>query len=491
MNDEKVRTRFAPSPTGMLHLGNANTAVFNWLIARSRGGTVVLRVEDTDTERSKEEYERKLFDALKWLGIDWDEGPDVGGPFGPYRQSERMDVYEEKIKGLLESGHLYRCFCPKEQLQAEREEAQKKKKDPRYSRRCRELAESEINEKIAAGTPFSLRFRAPDGEEIVFNDLIRGPISFNSSELDDFIVVRSNGTPIFLLSNAIDDMMMEISHVVRGEDHISNTPKQILIARALGCDRLPEYLHTPIILGPDRSKLSKRHGAVSVGQFREEGYLPEAMVNYLAFLGWNPKDDREIFSLEQLAEEFTVEAMSKTPSVFDYKRIHYLSGEWMQRIERSRVAALCTDYLIERGFITSDEAREKKDWLDRIIAEVVGRLKIISDVVGYTDFFFTDEFAYDEKGAGKFFKGGETASMLEDMAEILPELEPFDTENIESAVRKYMEVKELGAKKVIHPLRLALTGKTIGPGLFETVVLLGPERVGRRLRRAVEFIKAK
>lgn len=229
---------------------------------------------------------------------------------------------------------------------------------------------------------------------------------------------------------------------------------------------------------------------MSVGQFREEGYLPEAMVNYLAFLGWNPKDDREIFSLEQLAEEFSVEAMSKTPSVFDYKRIHFLSGEWMQRIDRDRVAVLCIDYLIDQGFLTADEAREKKDWLGRIITEVTGRLKIISDVAEYTDFFFKDEFDYDEKGAGKFFKDGETASMLEDMAGILPALEPFDTENIESAVRKYMEEKELGAKKVIHPLRLALTGKTIGPGLFETITLLGPERAGQRIRRAVEFIKS-
>lgn len=490
MKNEKVRTRFAPSPTGMLHLGNANTALFNWLIARSAGGTVVLRVEDTDTERSREDYERKLFDALKWLGLDWDEGPDVGGPLGPYRQSERMDVYNEYIRKLLDSGKIYRCFCAKEQLQAEREEAQKNKRDPRYSKRCRELSEKEIEEKLAAGTLFALRFKTPDNEEIVFDDLIRGPITFKSAELDDFIVVRSNGTPIFLLSNAIDDLLMEISHVVRGEDHISNTPKQMLIARALGFDRLPEYLHTPVILGPDRSKLSKRHGAVSVNQFRDEGYLPEALVNYLAFLGWNPKDDREIFSLEELAKEYSVEGMSKTPSVFDYKRIRFLSGEWMERIDRERVVELCVEYLVKREYITGEEAKEKRDWLARIVIEVGNRMKTVNDIETYANFFFVDEFDYEEKGVKKFFKDKGVTDTLKAMAEILPSLEPYNAEAIEGAVRKYMEENELGAKKIIHPLRLAVTGKTQGPGLFETIALLGPEKVRARIMRAVEFIKA-
>lgn len=488
MNDEQIRTRFAPSPTGMLHLGNANTAVFNWLVARSVGGAVVLRVEDTDTERSTEDYEKKLIDALKWLGIEWDEGPDVGGPFGPYRQSERNDIYRESIDRLLAEGKIYRCFCSKEQLQAERDDAMKNKRDPKYGGRCRGLSESEIAEKLSAGTPFTLRFRTPPGEQIVVDDLIRGQIVFNSSELDDFIVVRSSGAPIFLLCNMIDDMKMQITHVVRGEDHISNTPKQILIARALGFDRAPKYLHTPIILGPDRSKLSKRHGAVSVNQFREEGYLPEALVNYLAFLGWNPKDEREIFSLDELRREFSIAGMSRTPSVFDYKRIHFLSGEWMQRIDKEQLYALCVEYLAARGLISTADAAARADWLRKVIAEASGRLKVINDVESYTDFFFREDFAYDEKGARKYFSP-ETAAVLEDMARILPAVTPYEAHAAEEAVRVYMEEKQLQAKNVIHPLRLALSGKTIGPGLFEMIALMEPDQVRARLLKAAEFIK--
>lgn len=490
MNTETMRTRFAPSPTGMLHLGNANTALFNYLLSRHNNGTVVLRIEDTDVERSEENYEKQMIDDLHWLGLDWDEGPDVGGPYAPYRQSERLGIYNEHIQRLLASGHLYRCFCTKEQIQADRDEAARKKRPPRYSGRCRSLPPEQTEKLLAEKTPFTLRFRVPQREKVVVKDLIRGDIIFNAAELDDFILVRSNGIPIFLLTNLVDDALMHITHVVRGEDHISNTPKQILIAHALGYDT-PIFLHTAIILGTDRSKLSKRHGAVSVYQFREEGFLPETMLNYLVFLGWNPKDEREIFSLQELIAEFSIEGMSKNPSIFDHQRLRFLNGQWMQKIEPTHVADLCRQYLIAHGYLTPEQAETDKERIAKIVAAIGTRLKTISDVVTYGDFFFKNDFPYQEEGVKKHFNGAETAHILEGIKEIISGTADERPEALEALLRKFTEEKGIDTRKVIHPLRLALTGKTVGPGLFEIMTILGKDEVTRRITRAVNFISEK
>ena len=486
MEPEKPRTRFAPSPTGKLHFGNANTAVFNWLMARRYGGTVVLRIEDTDLDRSSGEFEEKLLDDLRWLGLDWDEGPDTGGPFGPYRQMERRDIYDEHAKKLLDSGAAYRCYCTREKLEQDRENQKKNKENIRYAGRCRDLTPDDWARLDAEGKPYTIRFKTPRGEKVVVKDLIRGDIEFASDELDDFIFIRSNGVPTFLLTNAVDDALMQISHVVRGEDHISNTPKQVLINRALGLN-VPLYLHTAIILGPDRTKLSKRHGAVNVIQFREQGYLPEGLINYIAFLGWNPKDDREFFSLEQLQKEFSIEAMSKAPSVFDYDRLAYLNAHWMKEIDRERLVDLCAARLVEAGFVSEEDAVSQRDFIAGIVEVAGERLKTVNDIDAQSDFYFKDITEYEEKGVKKFFKP-EQADVLRMFADSFKNVEPFAQQGLEDVVRALMEQKELPGKKVFQPLRLSLTGKLVGPGLFELIELLGRDTVLARLEAAAQWI---
>lgn len=484
-----VRTRFAPSPTGMLHFGNANTALFNWLIARRYGGIVVLRVEDTDTDRSTGEFEKAIIDDLKWLGIDWDEGPDIGGEFGPYRQMERTGLYEKAISNLLSSGSAYRCYCSKEEIEADREETKKTASGAiRYSRKCRNLTSQDWERLDSEGRPFTIRFKTPDAQELIINDLIRGEIKFMSDEIDDFIIVRSNGTHIFLLCNAIDDAYMRISHVVRGEDHISNTPKQILINRALGL-HTPEYLHTAMMLGKNRAKLSKRQGAVSVFQFREMGFLPETLVNYLAFLGWNPKDEREFFTLGELKESFSLEGMSKTPSIFDNDRLLFLNSHWMRQVEQvdpERVTNLFSGYMKSKGWIDDVFISCNKELLGKIIAICGDRIRAFQDIDTYMDFFFNDVTAYHLKGVTKHYKGDETNKTLLLLAEKLDASGDFDHSAIESAMQSVMDELAISSKKIIHPTRLAITGKVIGPGLFELMELLGKEKCSERIRKAVE-----
>lgn len=488
MELSNVRTRFAPSPTGLLHFGNANTAVFNWLLARRYGGTVVLRIEDTDRERStKEFYEGLLFD-LKWLGIDWDEGPDVGGPHGAYRQSERDELYQNAIQQLMEKGAAYRCYCSREQLDEDRKKQQAEKLPFQYAGRCRNLTPDDWARLDAEGKPFTIRFRTPDDQQLVMHDLIRGDIVFQSHEIDDFIFVRGNGEPTFLLTNAVDDALMRITHVVRGEDHISNTPKQILINQALG-HNVPQYLHTAIILGEDKTKLSKRHGAVNVSQFRALGYIPEAMTNYLAFLGWNPKDDREFFSLDELKKEYSIEAMSKNPSVFDYKRLHFLNEYWMQKIDRDKAIDICADYLVKTGTLTKESATSDRDYIAKVFELLAERVKLVNDIVDVGGFFFKEIEEYDPKDARKFFPP-EQAPILRTFADTLSALNPFTRESIETGVHEIMEKNELNKKQVFQPLRLAMVGKTIGPGLFEMIELLGKEKAVARLLRAAQFIES-
>jgi len=483
MELKNVRTRFAPSPTGMLHLGNANTALFNWLVARRYGGAVVLRIEDTDAERSTGDFERGIIEDLKWLGIDWNEGPDKGGDFGPYRQMDRSETYSAYLSKLFDLGAVYKCYCTREELDRDREAARKEKRAIHYSGRCRDLSPQDREKFESEGRPFSVRFRTPQGERVHVGDLIRGDIAFDTAELDDFIIVRSNGVPVFLFSNAIDDALMAITHVVRGEDHISNTPKQVLVNNALGLDT-PAYLHIPIILGPDRTKLSKRHGAVSVGQFRDQGILPEALVNYLAFLGWNPKDDSEFFSMDELREKFTIEGMSRSPSVFDYSRLKYINAHWMQNAGRGRVADIAIDYMVSSGWITPAEAKTNRDWLEKIVEVVGDRMKTVEDLDVNAGFFFRDIGEYEEKGAKKHFKGEETAGTLELLARELEKVENFDSESIETMMRALVEEHNISGKKIIHPTRLALTGATVGPGLFELMEILGKEKCIERLGRA-------
>lgn len=487
MELKNIRTRFAPSPTGLLHFGNANTAVFNWLMARAHQGTVVLRIEDTDTERSTREFEDKIIDDLTWLGINWDEGPDKGGDFGPYRQSERTGIYKEQIQKLIDSGSAYRCYCSREQLEQDREIQKENKQNFRYEGRCRGFTPDDWARLDAEGIPFVIRLRTTGGSAVVVKDLIRGDIVFEPDAIDDFIFVRSNGEPTFLLTNAVDDSLMKITHVVRGEDHISNTPKQILILRALGLP-VPQYMHTAIILGQDKTKLSKRHGAVNVSQFREQGFVPRAMINYLAFLGWNPKDDREFFTLDELAQNYSLEAMSKNPSIFDYDRLRYLNEYWIAHMDQDQVLELVLDFLVTSGLATKQETHDKRDWIKDIVGIMGDRLKTINDIEELGDYFFRDFNEYHPKGVKKYFKPA-TPENLNLIKEKLIALETFTPETIDHALHEIMEQHELAAAKVIHPLRLALTGKIFGPGLFELTALLGKDKVIERIDNAAQWIR--
>lgn len=487
MELENVRTRFAPSPTGMLHFGNANTALFNWLVARRYGGTVALRIEDTDTERSTSEFEQKIIDDLRWMGIDWDEGPDCGGDYGPYRQSERTSIYDQHVQKLLDAGQAFRCYCTREELDAHREVCRREKKPIVYSGKCRELTPADHEKLDAEGRPCSIRFRTPKNEKVTVDDLIRGGIDFDTNELDDFIIIRSNGVPIFLLCNAIDDALMKITHVVRGEDHISNTPKQVLVNRALGLD-VPAFLHIPIILGPDKSKLSKRHGAVSVFQFREEGYLPEALVNYLAFMGWNPKDDKEFFSLDELVERFSIEGMSKSPSIFDHNRLGHLNAHWMQQASPERILGMCLDFAAEKGLTGPAPSAEEKKLVQDVVAILGDRMKKLEDFETYADFFFQEIESYDEKGAKKHFKGEDTIKVLEELKKRLAALDDFSRDPIEQIFHDILDEMQIKPKQIIHPTRLALSGKTVGPGLFEMMEVLGRDKCIGRIDSAVAWI---
>ena len=487
MKLENVRTRFAPSPTGLLHFGNANTALFNWLVARAHGGAVTLRIGDTDTERSTRDFERKIMDDLAWLGIDWDEGPDKGGAYGPYRQSERTHIYREQIDKLLASGAAYRCYCSREQLEQDRARQQENKESFQYVGRCRYLTPDDWARLDAGGKPFVVRLRKPAGNAVTVRDMIRGDIVFEADAIDDFIFVRSNGEPTFLLTNAVDDSLMRITHVVRGEDHISNTPKQILILNALSLP-VPQYMHTAIILGKDKTKLSKRHGAVNVSQFREQGFVAQAMVNYLAFLGWNPKDEREFFTLEELKNNYSIEAMSKNPSIFDYDRLRYLNQRWIAHTDPERILDLTIDFLIRAELVTPQFAHEKRAWIRDIVAIMGDRLKTINDIEELGGYFFKDFDEYHPKGVKKYFDES-TPEHLELIERTLSGLDPFTQEGIDAALHRIMEEHELPPAKVIHPLRLALTGKIFGPGLFELAALLGKDKTIERIRKAAQWIR--
>lgn len=352
----EIRTRFAPAPTGPLHIGGARTALFNYLFAKKNEGVFILRIEDTDPERSKPEYEKDIIDSLKWLGIEWDEGPDIGGNYGPYRQSERLNIYKKYLEKLLAEDKAYYCFCSEEELEAQRQYQLSIGEAPRYSGKCANLSKEEVEKYLEEGRPSIIRFKVQP-KKIEFEDLIRGKIEFDTSLMGDIAIAKNLTTPLYNLAVVIDDFEMKISHVIRGEDHISNTPKQILIQEALGFPR-PEYSHLPLILGPDRTKLSKRHGAVAISEYKKDGYLPETLINFMAFLGWNPGTEREIYSMPSLIKEFSLERIQKGGAIFNIKRLDFLNSFYIRQRSLEKLTELCLPYLIEAGLI---EKIEKDD----------------------------------------------------------------------------------------------------------------------------------
>lgn len=485
-----VRVRFAPSPTGYLHIGGARTALFNWLFAHKMGGKLILRIEDTDTERLKEDSVSQILTSLKWLGINWDEGPEVGGDCGPYYQSERLDIYKKYADKLLEEGKAYYCFCSAADLEVQREKQRAAKQPFRYARTCRDLSAEEVQARIAAGEPYSVRVKIPVEGTITVHDLIHGDVTFNMDQFDDFVIVKSNGMPTYNFAVVVDDHLMGMTHVLRAEEHLSNTPKQLLIYEALGWEP-PKFGHMPMILAPDRSKLSKRHGATSVEEFRSQGYLAEAIVNYLTLLGWGPGDERELFTLQETVELFELEQMSKKAAIYDTKKLTWMNGQYLSELPLEKILPEAKPFFIKDGLVTeewfNDAANEA--YFEKLVDVVRVRVKTLQEVADASAYFFKELEGYDEKGVSKHFKP-ENIAILEQCIAAIKADDVYDLASTEAAYNKIAADNGLALGKVIHPTRLALTGRTVSPGMFDVMVLLGKEKTLARLEKAVEFIKS-
>ncbi len=461
--------------------------MFNWLFARHHGGKFVLRIEDTDRERSKAEYEENIIRDLQWLGLDWDEGPSIGGPFGPYSQTDRAPQYREQLKKLLQAGAAYPCFCTSKELEAERSEVQALGKSYRYSGRCRDLSPAALENHQKSHHPYSVRLKIPEGH-ISFFDLVRGEVSIENAELDDFILVRSDGEPTYNFVATVDDALMKISHVIRGEDHLSNTPKQILLYRALSLEP-PSFAHIPLILGQDRSPLSKRHGASSIGEFKRQGYLPEAMLNYLALLGWSLDGKSEIFSKDDLIRKFSLERVVKSAACFDYDKLQWLNGQYIRAADDERIYQLCLETLWDTDAINEDFMRFGGGALKRMIGTVKNSLKTISEVGDQITYFLGEVHIYDSEGLTKWRKA-DTLQVLQQAIFILEETMDFNAMTLEEKLRN--AAAQTGRKfgDFVHPMRLAITGRTASPNLFELIQILGKGRCIVRLLRFVSILKS-
>jgi glutamyl-tRNA synthetase len=451
------------------------------------GGKFILRIEDTDRERSKTEFEEGIIRDLQWLGLDWDEGPGLGGPFGPYRQTERASLYRDQLKKLLAEGHAYPCFCTHKELEAERTKIQAEGQGYHYSGKCRSLSQAQAEARRKAGESFSVRLRVPEGRTI-FNDMIRGEVTVEHAELDDFILVRSGGEPTYNFVATVDDALMKMSHVIRGEDHISNTPKQILIYRALGMDP-PQFAHMPLILGADRTPLSKRHGANSVGDFKRQGYLPEAMINYLALLGWSLDGKSELFTKADLVRKFSLDRVQKSPAAFDYEKLQWLNGHYIREADPERVYQLCLEYLWDADAINEDFMRHGGEALKRMVTSVKSGLKTISDVGEQITYFLGEVHTYDPQGLEKYMTPA-AIPPLEKAAFLLEETMDFTAMTLESKMRE--GAAELGIKfaEMVHPMRLAITGRTASPNLFELIEIMGKGRCIVRILRFIRMIRS-
>lgn len=490
MNSE-VRVRFAPSPTGYLHIGGARTCLFNWLFARHNGGKLILRIEDTDQDRLKEGSIEQITNSLKWLGINWDEGPEKAGEVGPYFQSQRIDLYVEEAERLVNEGKAYYCYCTSEQLEQRREEASGQKKPFTYDGRCATLSDEQKRRLEAQGIKPAIRLKINHIGATIVNDMLRGKVSFENSLLDDFVILKSNGIATYNFACVIDDKAMNISHVIRAEEHLSNTPKQLLIYDALGYEA-PEFIHVPMILAPDRSKLSKRHGATSVEEFRDQGYIPEAIVNYLCLLGWSEKAQNDIFSIEDAVKQFSISRISKNAAIYDIGKLTWINGHYLRNLDIVRIMQLVLPFLKKKGLIAQDISPEQLPDNVRNIVELV-RQKVwtLVEVADGMEYFFTSDFNYEEKGAEKYFKNDEAIDCLKGIIKLIETIQPFNKEQIEAVYRKYADEKGVKAGELIHPTRLALTGRTVTPGLFEVMELLGRKQCIDRIERAVEYIRLK
>ncbi|MFC1565410.1 glutamate--tRNA ligase [Candidatus Neomarinimicrobiota bacterium] len=469
MNSKIPRVRFAPSPTGQLHLGGARTALFNWLYARKHGGKFLLRIEDTDKLRSKQEFTDQICESLRWLGFDWDEKIVF--------QSKRFELYQNAIEKLLETGNAYRCFCSKEKIAEERKQAEMRGDGYFYSGTCRNLDESIIQNNIKSGFPFSMRILVPEGYT-EFDDKIYGNIRVNNNEIDDFIVARTDGNPVYNLVVTIDDSDMEITHIIRGEDHISNTAKQLMIYNALNLP-IPEFAHLPMILGADKKRLSKRHGATGVQEYCDQGYLSDALVNYLALLGWNPGTEQEIFSTDQLVDQFSIERVQKKSAVFDERKLQWVSGQHI--FQKSANEILDSIQIYDPSWRKSVD----ENYILKVIELMKERVKSLREMQYMTSIFFEDPKDYDKNTVRKNWNDNSVNELIDKFNNSLEKIESWNTDNIEMALRYLAESENISAGKIIHPTRLALSGIGSGPSLFDMMEILGKETCLRRLKKAL------
>ncbi len=461
-----MKVRFAPSPTGFLHIGGARTALFNWLLARHEGGKFVLRIEDTDQVRSTKESIDAILDSMTWLGLDWDEGPIY--------QTDRMPIYREHAERLLQEGKAYRCYCTPEELEEKRQQALKEKRKPKYDGRCRNLQSP-----IPGRTP-AIRFKAPQEGKTVLRDLIKGTIEFENAELDDLVILRSDGWPTYNFSVVVDDATMDITHVIRGDDHVNNTPRQILLYQAFGYP-LPEFAHVPMILGADKARLSKRHGATSVMAYKEMGYLPQALVNYLVRLGWS-YGDQEVFSRQELIEKFSLESVGKSAAVFNAEKLLWLNGIYIRQEEPRKLADLLLPFLESRNL-----RPRSMEWLAEIIKTLRERAKTLVEMVDQAEFYFRDDFPVDEKSAKKYLTA-QIKEPLEVLAGKLASAPQVDEKGLEEIFKEIAAARNLKLGAIAQAVRVALTGKSVSPGIYEIMTILGKEEVLKRLNRTIQKI---
>jgi glutamyl-tRNA synthetase len=476
-----IRVRFAPSPTGYLHVGGARTALFNWLFARRKGGVFVLRIEDTDAERSSDDMVEGILDGLRWLGLDWDEGPRVDGPYAPYFQSQRLDRYRASAERLVADGHAYYCFCTPESLKAKREAAEAKGSAFRYDRTCLGLSAAEISARRSQ--PRAIRFRVPDGA-MRFDDLVHGPIEFSSDHLDDFVILRSDGHPTYHLSVVSDDVEMKITHVIRGDDHISNTPKQLLLYQALGAP-VPAFAHVPLILGSDKKRLSKRHGATSVMEYARQGYLPEAMLNFLALLGWSPgSGDQELFTREELTEVFDLAGISGGNAVFNPEKLEWFNQQYIARLSPDELTRRLKPSFLSAGFWQDDYVGNRHAWFQAVLELLRPRAKKLEDFVELGRFFFVETIEHDERAVARYLAVPGMRQHLLALDAAFAEQPSFDAPSAEVTLRRVADARSEKAASLIHAVRVAVTGQTASPGLFEVLALLGRQRTRQRLAAA-------
>ncbi len=482
---KEVRVRYAPSPTGHLHIGNARTALFNYLFARSKQGKFIIRIEDTDKKRNIAGGEESQLKYLKWLGMDWDESVDVGGEYGPYRQSERNDIYQTYYNQLLDNGHAYKCFCTEAEIEAEREEQMERGETPHYSGKCRHLTAEERAKLESEGREPSIRIVVPEGKTYTFDDMVKGMVSFESEGMGDWVIIKKDGTPTYNFAVTIDDYLMKISHVLRGDDHISNTPKQLMVYEALGWEP-PIFGHMTLIVNESRKKLSKRDESIIqfIEQYEELGYLPEALFNFITLLGWSPAGEEELYSKEEIIEIFDANRLSKSPALFDTNKLTWMNNQYMKKIEVDRLLELSLPHLVKAGRIGEKLTDKELEWTKSLVSLLQEKMSFGAEIVELSDMFFKDEADYEEDT--KEVLAGETVpEVLKAFSEELEKLEHFKADEIKAAMKAVQKSTGQKGKNLFMPIRAAVSGQTHGPDLPQAIELLGKEKVLKRIKKLI------